>query len=174
MPMIFSCEKESEFKVAEPVMYYLCDEAELSQTTGPGGAWQYITNYIYPTSPVNTCEWSVYLNKNIVKGEFGCNLIFWSATNTALRVEFILKDGDNETVLLSKDLTVNYIDNYTAVQYNNDAETNPLTGINPKDGKNQYLIIRMTHISGTDPIEILYDGAQGTIGCTSITVFHDK
>ena len=174
IPVIFSCSKEADdFKVAEPITYYLCDEAELSLTPGPGGGWQYITNYIYPNNP-NSCSWSIYLNKNIVKGEFGCNLIFWAATTCQVRIEIILKLGDIETVLATKDLTVNYIDDYTAIQYNKEAETDPIIGSNPKDGKNHYLMLRITHISGTDPVEILYDGATGTIGNSSITVFHDK
>jgi hypothetical protein len=174
IPFFFSCDKADDFKVAEPVTYYLCDEAELSLLPGPGGGWNYITNYIYPTPPTNSCSWSVYLNKNIVKGEYGCNLIFWAASECQVRMEFILNDDGQESVLLSKDLTITYISESMAIQYNHDAETNPISGTNPKKGKNIYLVLRITHISGTDPVEILYDGATGTIGCTSITVFHDK
>ena len=174
-PFIFSCEKESEdFKVAEPVTYYVCDDTQLSLTPGPAGGWQYITNYVYPNPPVNSCSWRVYLNKNITKGEFGCDLIFWAATDCQVRMEFILDNDGQETVLLSKDLDVNYISDTMAIQYHKDAETDPIIGSNPAAGKNLYLILRLTHISGTDPVEILYDGALGTIGCTSITVFHDK
>ena len=175
IPFIFSCEKESEeFTVAEPVTYYLCNETQLSLTPGPGGGWQHISNYIYPNPPLNSCSWSVYLDKNITKGEFGCNLIFWAATDCKVRMELILDDDGQETVLVSKDLDINYISDTMAIQYSNDAETNPMIGSNPKAGKNLYLILRLTHISGTDPVEILYDGAIGNIGCTSITVFHDK
>lgn len=174
IPFLFSCEKADEFKVAEPVTYYLCYEEQLNLTPGPGGAWQYITNYVYPTPPVQSTSWSVYLDKNIVKGEFGCDLIFWAATECQVRVEFILNDDGQETVLLSKDLTISYIDDYTAIRYNKKAETDPMIGSNPKAGKNSYLVLKITHISGTDPVEILYDGATETIGCTTITVFHDK
>ena len=76
--------------------------------------------------------------------------------------------------MASKDLTIQYISETGASQYLKEAETDPIIGSNPKAGKNIYLELRITHISGTDPVKILYDGASGTIGCTSITVFHDK
>ena len=175
IPFISSCKDEpEEFKVAEPVTYYLRNEAALSMTPGPGGGWQYVTNYIYPNPSTNACSWSVYLDRNIVKGEFGCNLIFWAATQCQVRIDIILKEGSQETVLATHDLTVNYINDNTAIQYSKDAETSPIQGTNPKAGKNNYLLLKITHISGTDPVEILYDGAIGTIGCTTVTVFHDQ
>lgn len=176
IPFIFSCEKESEeFKVAEPATYYLRNDTQLSLTTGPEGGWQYITNFIYSNPPsLNSCSWSVYLDKNIVKGEFGCNLIFWAETDCKVRMELILDDDGQETVLVSKDIDVNYISDTTAIQYKKDAKTNPMIGSNPKAGKNLFLILRLTYISGTNPVEIFYDGAIGNIGCTSITVFHDR
>ena len=174
LPFIFSCDKAEDFKVAEPITYYLCYEPELSLITGPGGGWQYITNYIYPDAPLNTNSWSVYLDKNVVKGEFGCNLIFWAASECQVKFEILLEKDDQETVLYTKNLTIHYHDEYTAAQFFNDAEVNPLAGTNPKSGKNKYLIIRLTHIAGSVPVEIIYDGATGTIGNSSITVFHDK
>lgn len=174
-PILFSCEEESEkFKVAEPVTYYLSDEGLLRKTPGPVGAWQYISYYIYPTAPSNSCSWSTYLDRNIVKGQFGCDLIFWAPSECQVRIDIILKEGDQETVLATYDMTVPYINDQTGIQYKKDAEADPMLGTNPKAGKNDYLMLRITHISGTDPVEILCDGAVGYMGCTHITVFHDK
>jgi hypothetical protein len=169
-----SCKKEAEeFMNSEPVTYYLSDGASLSTNATPDGGWNYITNYIYPSS-TTSCQWSTYLDHNITKGEFGYDLIFWSASETKARIEFILKEGDTEQVLASKELTIPYINETTGVQCQNDISTNPLEGINPKSGKNGELIFRITHMGGTERIEILYDAEPGYIGCTSIIVFEDK
>ena len=173
--VLFSCEEESKkFEVAEPVTYYLSDEGLLKKTPGPAGEWQYISYYIYPTSPINTVSWSTYLDRNIVRGQFGCDLIFWAPSECKVRIDIILKEGDEETVLATYDMTVTYISDETGIELKRDAEANPLLGTNPKEGKNDYLLLRFTHISGTDPIEILCDGALGYLGCTYLTVFHDK
>jgi len=58
----------------------------------------------------------------------------------------------------------------SAIQHHVEIETNPLKGINPKSGKDGELILRITHISGTDSVEILYDANTGMIGCTTITI----
>jgi hypothetical protein len=175
IPFLFSCEEKSEeFKVAEPVTYYLSDAGLLKKTPGPHGDWQIIIHYIYPTGPNNSVSWSTYLDRNIVRGQFGCDLVFWAQTECQIRIDIILKEGTQETVLATYDLTVRYIDDETAIGFKNDAEANPWVGINPKGGKNDYLVLRFTHISGTDPVEIYCEGAVGYFGCTHLTVFHDK
>jgi len=174
IPFILSCEKADEFKVAEPVTYYLSDQGLLRSTPGPVGAWYYIYNSIYPDGQPTSKSWSTYLDRNIVKGQFGCDLLFWAASECQVRIDIILKDGDQESVLATYDMTVPFINDSTGIQYKKDAEANPLLGTNPKDGKNDYLMLRITHISGADPVQIFNDGAIGWWGCTHITVFHDK
>jgi len=175
IPLLFSCQKEpEEFKVAEPVTYYLSDEGYLRKTPGPAGDWQYISYNIYPTTPTTSCSWSTYLDKNIVRGQYGCDLIFWAPSECQVRIDIILKEGTKETVLATTNMTISYINDQTAIELKKDAEADPILGTNPKGGKNDYLILRITHISGTDPVEILCDGAVGFMGCTHVTVFHDK
>ncbi len=176
IPFVFSCEKEAKkFEVAEPVTYYLSDQGLLRKTPGPAGEWQYISYYIYPTSPTNSVSWSTYLDRNIVRGQFGCDLLFWAPSECQVRIDFILKEGDQETeVLATTNMTIPYINDQTAIELNKNAEADPILGTNLKSGKNDYLVLRITHISGTDPVEILCDGAVGYMGCTHITVFHDK
>jgi hypothetical protein len=86
------------------------------------------------SSFVTSCEWSVHLNHNITKGEFGYDLLFWSATETIVKIEFILKEGTQETIMASKDLTISYISYTSAVQHHLEIDTNPLDGTNPKSG----------------------------------------
>ncbi|HDR89511.1 MAG TPA: hypothetical protein ENN63_07805 [Bacteroidetes bacterium] len=176
LPLALSCQKDDseEFKVAEPVNYYLRHEGELSQTPGSSGEWIYITQYIYPGDQSNSTSWITYLEKNIVKGYVGCDIIFYTDSDCEVRLDFILKDGSDETIVVTEEVEVPHINESTAFQYKRDAGTSPLEGINPMSGRNKYLILRITHISGTDPVQILYDGAPGSIGCSSITVFHDK
>ena len=174
LPLLFSCEPEPEPFISDPVTYYLSYEEALSTSSASDGGWMYITNYLYPTS-VTTCEWSVHLIHNITGGEFGYDLIFWSETETSVKVEFILKEDGEETVLASKDMQIPFHGETIAVSHTIDIDgTNPLVGDNPGSGKDGELILRMTYLTGTDPIEIMYDGASGTIGCASITVFGDK
>ena len=91
IPLFNSCEKDpDDFSNSEPVTYYLSGNESLSESAGPDGGWNYITNYIYP-SGLTFCEWSVHLNHNISKGEFGYDLLFWSPTQTTVKIEFILK-----------------------------------------------------------------------------------
>ncbi|MDZ7739208.1 MAG: hypothetical protein U5K32_09130 [Bacteroidales bacterium] len=176
IPLAYSCEKDDsdEFKVAEPVTYYLRHGEELSQTPGTSDDWIYITNYIYPGSQLNSVSWDVYLEKNIVKGYVGCDLTFYTDSDCEVRLDFILKDGSDETVMVTKDVTIPHINDSTGVQIKRDPALSPLDGVNPMSGRNKYLIFRVTHISGSDPVEILFDGAPGYMGCSSITVFHDK
>ena len=175
IPFVFSCEEESKkFEVAEPVTYYLSDEGLLKNTPGPVGDWQYISYYIYPTAPTTNVSWSTYLDRNIVRNQFGCDLLFWAPSECQVRIDVILKEGEKETILTTFNMTVPYIDDQTAIEYKKDAEADPILGTNPKGGKNDYLVLRITHISGTDPVEVLCDGAIGKIGCTHVTVFHDK
>ena len=173
IPLFYSCEKEAEeFANSEPVTYYLSYEEALSTSSASDGSWLYITNYVY-SSGLTTCEWTVHLNHNITKDEFGYNLIFWSEKAASITVEFILKEDDIETVLLTKEMSIPFQGETVAVSHTSDIETAPQIGINPKSGKDGDLILRMTHLSGTEAIEILYDGDPGTIGCASITVFGD-
>jgi hypothetical protein len=176
IPLLFSCDKDDsdEFKVAEPVDYYLRHEGELNQSPGSSGEWMYISNYIYPGDQSNSTSWLTYLEKNIVKGYVGCDLIFYADSDCEVRLDFILKDGSDETIMVTKDVEILHFDENTAFQYNRDAGTSPLEGINPMSGRNKYLILKITHISGSDPVQILFDGAPGNMGCSSITVFHDK
>ena len=174
LPLLLSCEKEAEeFANSEPVTYYLSNDASLSVTAGSDGQWNYITNYIYPESTSST-QWNIFLDNNITKGEFGYDLIFWSEAETTAIIEFILKEDGQETVLASKELTITYIDETTAIHHHNDISTSALEGTNPMSGKNGELIFRITHTGGEDRIEILYDAATGKLGCTSIIVFEDK
>ena len=173
IPFITSCEKEpDDFSNSEPVTYYLSYQEALSQSALPDGGWLYISNYIYP-SGVTSCEWSVHLTHNISRGEFGYDLLFWSATQTMVRIDFILKEGTQETVLASKDLSIQYISDQTAIHHHVELETNPLTGTNPESGKDGELIFRITHISGTDSVEVLFDANTGMMGCTFIAVYED-
>lgn len=171
---VLSCEKEAEeFSNSEPVTYYLSEGSSLSTSPVSDGEWIYISNFIYPT--LNTsCQWSKFLDHNITNGEYGCDLLFWSASETKAKIEFILKEDGEEQVLASKELTISYYDESTCVSIQNDISTNPLEGINPKSGKNGELIFRITHTGGTDKIEVLYDANSGTLGCTSIVVYEDR
>lgn len=169
-----SCEKEAEeFMNSEPVTYYLSDGAALSSKAAPDGEWNYITNYIYSSS-ATSCQWSTYLDHNITKGEFGYDLVFWSAAEAKARIDFILKEDGTEQVLASKELNIPYYDETTGIHCHNDISTNPLEGINPKSGKNGELIFQITHIGGGERIEVLYDANSGNMGCTSIIVYEDK
>jgi hypothetical protein len=172
VPLLNSCKKSPDFKNSEPVTYYLSLNESLSESAGPDGGWNYITNYIYP-SGVTSCEWSVHLNHNITKGEFGYDLLFWSPTETIVKIEFILEEGSQETILASKNLTIPYISDSSAVQHHVEIDTNPLEGTNPKSGKDGELILRISYISGSDAVEVLYDANIGSIGCTSVTVYQD-
>jgi hypothetical protein len=171
--LISSCEKKAdEFSNSEAVTYYLSAGKNLSLTAVPDGGWLYITNLIYPTD-VTSCEWSIHLNHNISKGEFGYDLLFWSASPARVRIDFILSKGGVETVLASKELDIQYIDETTGIQCHVDLVTNPFKGTNPKSGKDGELIFRITHISGTDSIQVLYDAENGSLGCTSISLYQD-
>jgi hypothetical protein len=173
-PFYFSCETPPPPPPpAVPVTYYLSYDALLSTSSAPDGGWQYITNFVYPSS-VTSCEWSIHLNNNITKGEFGYDLIFWSETQTSVEVEFILKEDDVETVLASKEMVIPFHGETIAVSHTAEIENHPLDGENPLSGKGGELILRMTYLAGTDAVEILYDGASGTIGCASITVYQDE
>ncbi|MFO7850831.1 MAG: hypothetical protein R6U58_07885 [Bacteroidales bacterium] len=176
IPLVYSCKKDDseEFTVAEPVDYYLRHEEKLSQTPGTSDDWIYISNYIYPGNQLNSISWDVYLEKNIVKGYVGCDLIFYTDSDCEVRLDFLLKDGSDETIIVTKDVEVPYINDSTAFQYNKDPGLSPLEGTNPMSGRNKYLILRITHISGSDPVKILFDAAPGYMGCSFITVFHDK
>lgn len=177
IPFIFSCGDADDFKVAEPVTYYLRYEQQLDVTPGPSGAWNYVEYYIYPVDSaptLTTVTWRVYLEKNIVKGDFGCDLIFWAASECQVKVEILLEKDGNETVLYTNIWTIHDLGEYNYTEYNSDAEINPLQGINPKSGKNKYLMLRFTHITGSVPVKIQCDGAIGKFGNSLITVFHDK
>jgi hypothetical protein len=174
IPLFYSCEKKAdEFSNSEPVTYYLSDRKMLTENAGPDGTWFYISNYIYPTGSTTSCEWSVHLNHNITRDAFGYDLLFWSASQSRVRIDYILLKGTVETVLASKELDIEYINETTGIQRNVEIKTNPLKGINPKSGKDSELILRITHISGTDPVEVLFDANIGMLGCTSITVYQD-
>ena len=169
-----NCDNEAEdFQFSDPVTYYLSHEESLSTNAVSDGGWMYLTNYIYPTS-TTSCQWSRHLEHNITKGEFGYDLIFWTATDCKAEIEFILKEDGVEQVLASRNLDIPHISETSALQCNVDISTNPLEGINPKSGKNGELIFRITHIEGDDPIEILYDANTGTLGCSSIIVYEDQ
>ncbi|MCK5137339.1 MAG: hypothetical protein KAR19_16265 [Bacteroidales bacterium] len=170
----FSCEDEAEeFQNSEPVTYYLSNEESLSSNAVPDGGWMYITNFLY-SSTNTSCQWTKFLDQNITKGEFGYDLIFWSASDCKAEIEFILKEDGQEQVLASKMLTIPYINDSTALQSQNDIGTNPLEGINPKSGKNGELIFRITHMEGDDRLEMLYDANSGSLGCSSIIVYEDR
>lgn len=174
--LVFSCKKDDseEFTVAEPVVYYLRHEDKLSQTPGTSDDWIYISKYIYPGTQINSISWDVYLEKNIVKGYVGCDLIFYTDSDCKVRLDFILKDGSDETIIVTKDVEIPHISETAAFQYNKDPASSPLEGTNPMAGRNKYLILRITHISGSDPVQVLFDAAPGFMGCSSITIFHDK
>jgi hypothetical protein len=168
-----SCEKDAdEFQNSDPVTYYLSDGASLSNNSVSDGGWMYITNHLY--SPNNSCQWNKYLDKNITKGEYGYDLIFWTASECKAEIEFILKMDDQEQVLASKMLTIPYINDSTAFQNHNDISTNPLEGINPKSGKNGELIFRITYIEGSERLDVLYDADNESLGCSSIIVYEDR
>jgi hypothetical protein len=172
--LVCSCSKKAdEFSSSVPVKYYLSYNKTLSPNVGPDGGWLYITNYLYPESN-KTCEWSTHLTHNITKGDYGYDLIFWSASASSLKVEYILSNGTNETVILSKILDISYINDSTAIEHKNDISLDPLIGTNPNKGKDMDLILRMTYNSGSDPIEIFFDGNTGTISCSWITLYEDK
>lgn len=174
VPSCTSCEKdEDEFSNSVPVTYYLSADNKLSTEAEPDGGWQYITNYIYPTGPTS-CQWSVHLNHNITKDAYGYDLLFWSATDAAVKIEFILLKSSQETLLASKQLDIIYINETTAYQHHVELDTNPLKGINPRSGKDGELIFRITQISGDDRVEIFYDANPGTFGCTFISLYQDQ
>ncbi|NQU27197.1 MAG: hypothetical protein HQ528_02795 [Candidatus Marinimicrobia bacterium] len=112
---------------------------------------------------------------NITNSKYGCDLIFWSQSDAHVRIDYIIDDDGTETILASKDCDIRYISETTGIQIKCDiTEDNAILGDNPKSGKNGDLIFRITHISGTNPVEILFDGGPGTIGNTSISVSHDR
>lgn len=169
-----SCDNEAdEFQNSDPVTYYLSDGASLSINSTPDGGWSYATNYLYPNSNTS-CQWSKYLDKNITNGEYGYDMIFWTAAECKAEIEFILKMDGQEQVLASKVLTIPYINDSTAIQRINDISSNPLEGINPKSGKNGELIFRITYIEGNERLGVLFDANTGTIGCSSIIVYEDR
>ncbi|MCF8223357.1 MAG: hypothetical protein K9J25_09430 [Bacteroidales bacterium] len=174
--LAISCQKndQDEFAVAEPVDYYLRNEDKLNQNSGTSDEWIYISKYIYPGSQVNSISWDVYLEKNIVKGYVGCDLIFYTDSDCEVRLDFILKDGSDETIFITQNVEIPHINETTAFEYERDPAESPLEGSNPMAGRNQYLILRITHISGSDPVQVLFDAAPGFMGCSFITVFHDK
>ncbi len=176
IPLVLSCEKDEseEFKVAEPVTYYLRHEGKLSQTPGSSGEWNYIANYIYPGNQLNSVSWDIYLERNIVKGIVGCDLTFYTDSDCEVRLDLILKDGSDETLIVTENVEIPHINETTACQIKQDPAQSPLEGTNPMSGRNKYLILKISHISGTDPVQILFDGAPGYMGCSTITVFHDK
>lgn len=174
VPSCTSCDDDDdEFSNSIPVTYYLSGNKKLSTDAGPDGGWQYITNYIYPTG-TTSCQWSVHLNHNITKDAYGYDLLFFSATDAVVKIEFILLESSQETLLASKELNVLYINETTAFQHHVELETNPLKGINPRSGKDGELIFRITQISGADPVEIFYDANPGTFGCTLISLYQDQ
>jgi hypothetical protein len=172
VPLFNSCEKKAdEFSNSEPVKYYLSYGNMLSETAGPDGSWTSIQNILQPSG--TSCEWNVHLTHNITKDAFGYDLLFWTASPARVRIDFILMKGTVATVLATKELDIEYINETTGIQHLAEIETDPLKGINPKSGKDQKLIFRITQISGTAEVEVYFDGIIGSIGCRSISVYED-
>lgn len=170
---LVSCEKEKEeFKASVPVTYYLIENKGLS-TSPSTGEWNHIINYIYPES-ATTCEWSIFNNNNITKNQYGYDLVFWSASQARVKIEFIIDDGTSETVIASKELDIPYIDDSTGIHCHADIQIRPLLGTNPASGKGNYLTFRITHISGANRVEIYYGAKKEHLGCATITVYTDQ
>lgn len=171
--IVFSCKKDQdEFKASVPVTYYLIENKGLS-TSPSAGDWNYIVNYIYPES-VTTCEWSIFSNNNITKNQYGYDLVFWSASQAKVKIEFILDDGISETVIASKEQDIPYIDDSTGIHCHADIQTRPLLGTNPASGKGNYLVFRITHILGENRVEVFYGAKKEHLGCATITVYTDQ
>jgi len=165
--LLVSCSKKPTAPPEpEPTTFYLCYNETLSLQPGPSDSWLYITNYIYPSPGANTsCSWETHLNKNIAGTTYEYDLVVWSASNTHLRMELILDHEGSQQTLFSKEFDIPYIDDTTGIGFKNEIE-----GTNPMAGEGGTLIIRITHIGGSDPIEIYYDAAVGSLGNASIVV----
>ncbi len=148
----------------EPTVLYLNDKRYLRTAPGPSDGWLYITNFIYPTGTTSS-SWQTFLTRDISGITYGYDLIFWSSSPTSAKIEFVLVHEGEETILASRNLNIPYISDQTAVRHNETIE-----GDNPLGGNEDILLFRIEHVSGSDPIEILYDGSPQTIGCSSITV----
>ncbi|UCH11286.1 MAG: hypothetical protein JSU61_05195 [Fidelibacterota bacterium] len=148
----------------EPTLLYLGDDWRLRTAPGPSDGWLYITNYLYPTGTTSS-SWQIFLTRDISGTTYGYDLIFWSGASTTARIEFVLIHEGEETILASQELDIPYIDEQTAIHHNNTIE-----GDNPLGGNEEILLFRIGHAGGSAPIEILFDGAPQTIGCSSITV----
>ena len=71
----------------------------------------------------------------------------------------------SQQTLFSKEFDIPYIDDTTGIGF-----TGEIEGTNPMTGEGGTLIFRITHIGGSDPIEIYYDAAVGSLGNASIIV----
>ena len=80
-------------------------------------------------------------------------------------IEAVDTPEDVESVLVTKDFNIPGTEEGHAIGLKDEAEWT-----NPKSGKGDFLIFRMKHISGTEPIEIYFDGGLGYAGNTYITV----
>jgi len=173
--LLCSCEKKAdEFSNSIQQTYYLSAEKKLSPNPVSDGDWIYITNYIYPEGVTKSCEWSLHLNHNISKDEYGYDILFWSASQSMVRIDFILLKGTQETILASDILDVPYVNDSTAIQCKTELLIDPLKGINPKTGKDQDLVFRITQVSGTDNVAIFFDSNSGSFGCSSIAFYMDQ
>ncbi len=148
----------------EPTVLYLNYDRNLGTTPGPSDGWLYITNYLYPTGTTSS-SWQTFMTSDISGSSYGYDLIFWSSSPTSARIEFVLIHEGDETILASRELNIPYIDDQTAVRHNNTVE-----GDNPLGGSEDILLFRIEHVSGSNPIELFYDGSPQTIGSSSITV----
>jgi len=162
---IFNGRETVEPKEGEPTKYYLHDNDELSLEPGPLGSWNYITAYIYPSGSSTSKSWRTYLTKNISGPSFGYDLTVRSNGDVKLRIELILEHEDVESILVAKDFNIPGTEEGHAIGLKDEAEWT-----NPKSGKGDFLIFRMKHISGTERIEIYFDGGLGYAGNTYITV----
>ena len=163
--LVIGCERDPVTPPeGEPSNFYLRNDAQLSSTTGPGGNWLYITNYIYPTGTTST-GWQTFMISDISGSTYEYDLTFWSSSATSVKIEFVLVHAGKETILASKILIIPYFDDFTAVGHDGAVE-----GDDPLGGNEDILLFRIKYESGSVPIEILYDGAPESIANTLIAV----
>jgi len=172
--LCFSCSRDPVSPPdAKITKLYLRYQEGLSLEPGPSNGWIYISNYIYPQTST-TCSWKTQLNWNIISAKYGCDLLFHSASDAKVKIEFILEHDNTETILAQSEFDIAYINETTAngILFEADSD-NAISGTNPLSGRGDYLIFRITHIAGTDRIQVLYDGGIGFMGNTSISLFTD-